>query len=508
MTSATSSTANSLSSLLNSLNSAAGGSSSSSSGSSGTSTGTSSSTGGTISSPGIGSNLNVNAIVTALVNARQAAPQAQITNKTNQINTTLSGLTSLNTSLSALQAALATLKSVNTFNSYTATLTPTNGTNSIGTATTMSSARPGIYTVAVTQLATAQQRASDAYKAGSAVGDGTLSVTVGANTMNIPVSATNSLSDIATAINKSSSNPGVTATIINGVNGQQLMLSSSKTGVTNGFTISANATSSDELQSLATKLNTAGGNEAVDAKLTINGIAVDSPTNTVTGMMDGVTLSLTSTGTNTLTVAQDSTAAKNAIQGFVTAYNSYATAVRSLSSYTPTSSIAGSASGTSGPLLGDSTLASLQRQIGSALSGAVKGNSIGTLANLGITRKISGSDNVGQLSIDSDKLSKALTANPSAVQDLFDGAAGYATKLNSAIDSYTSGAGIITMRITSLNKQLTQLGTQQKSLNSRMAVYQLQLQKQYTSLGTMMSSLNNTSTYLTTALAQLTNSKN
>jgi flagellar hook-associated protein 2 len=50
------------------------------------------------------------------------------------------------------------------------------------------------------------------------------------------------------------------------------------------------------------------------------------------------------------------------------------------------------------------------------------------------------------------------------------------------------------------------LGTQQKSLNSRMAVYQQQLQQQYTRLGTMMSSLNNTSSYLTTALAQLTNS--
>ena len=441
-----------------------------------------------------------------MVNARQAAPQAQITNKTTQINNTLSGLNTLSSALSALQSALATLTSVNTFNSYGATLTPTGGSNSIGTTSTMSSARPGTYTVAVTQLATAQQRASEAYKSGSAVGAGTLNISVGANTMNVPVSATSSLSDIATAINKSSSNPGVTATIINGVNGQQLMLSSSKTGVANSFTVSANATSSDGLQALATTLNTAGSNEAVDAKLTVNGIAVDSPTNTVTGMMDGVTLNLTSTGTNTLTVAQDTTAAKTAIQGFVTAYNSYVSAVSSVSSYTPTSSTAGSASGTAGPLLGDATLASLQRQIGSALSAAVKGNSIGTLANLGITRKVDTTTGASLLDIDTDKLSSALTSNPSAVQDLFNGSHGYAKTLNSALDSYTSSSGIITTRVAGLNKQLTQLSTQQKSLNSRMAVYQLQLQQQYTSLGTLMSSLNNTSSYLTTALAQLTNS--
>ena len=492
-TSATSSTASSLSSLLSSLtsNTSTGSTSGSSSSSS---SGTTSTGSGTISSAGIGSGLDVTAIVTALVNARQAAPQQQITNQTNQVNSTLGGLNSLNSALSSLQSALATLTSASTFSSYAATLTPTGGSSSIGTATTMSSAQPGTYTVAVSQLATAQQRASSAYTSGTAVGAGTLNVTVGKNTMNIAVSATNSLSDIATAINSSSSNPGVTATIINGANGQQLMLSSSKTGVANSFSISANATSSAGLQSLATTLNTAGSNEAVDAKLTINGIAVDSPTNTVTGMMDGVTLNLTSTGTNTLTVAQDPTAASNAIQGFVTAYNNYATTVSSLSSYDQTSGAAGS-------LLGDATLTSIQRQINSVLSSSVKGNSLGTLANLGITRQADGT-----LSLDTDKLSTTLASNPSAVQNLFNGTSGYATSLNSAIDAYTSSNGIITTRITSLNNQLTGLGTQQTALNSRMATYQTQLQQQYTALDTLMSTLNNTSSYLTTALAQLNDS--
>ncbi len=497
MTTTSATSGSSLSSLLNTLSSSTSGSSSSSSSGSTTSTsssGSSSSAGGTISSLGIGSGLDVNSIVTALVNARKAASQQQIDTRTSQTNSLLTGLSSLNSALGGIQSSLASLTSINTFNSYNATLTPTGGSSSIGSATTMSSAHPGTYTVNVSQLATAQKRASSAYASGAAVGAGALNISVGSNTMNVTVSATNTLSDIANAINGSTSNPGVTATIVNGANGQQLMLSSSKTGVANGFSISASSDSSAGLASLATTLNTPGSNEALDAKLTVDGIPVTSATNTVTGMMDGVTLNLTSTGTNTLTVAQDNTAATNAIQGFVDAYNSYVSTTSQLSSYD-------TSTGAAGVLLGDTTLTSVQRQINSVLSNSVKGNSVGTLANLGITRNADGT-----LSLDSDKLSTALQSNASAVKNLFTGTNGYATTLNTAINAYTSSGGIITTRMNSLNNTLTQLGQQQTALNSRMATYQTQLQQQYTSLDTLMSTLNNTSSYLTTALEQLTNS--
>jgi flagellar hook-associated protein 2 len=507
MTTTSATSGSSLSSLLNSLstnNSSSGSSGGSSSGTSSTggtdsSSGTGSSSnastaGGTISSTGLGSGLDVNSIVTALVNARKAASQNQIDSRTKQTNNLLTGLSSLNSALGGIQSALATLTSVNTFNSYSAALTVSGSSASIGTASTLSSAHPGTYTIAVSQLATAQKRTSDPVASGTAVGQGTISVTVGSNTMNVAVSATNTLADIATSINSSSSNPGVTATIVNGVNGQQLVLSSSKTGVANGFTVSANATSSSGLQALATKLNTAGSNEPQDAKLTIDGIDVTSASNSVSGKMDGVTLNLTGTGTNTLTVAQDNTAATNAIQGFVDAYNSYANTMSSLSSYD-------TSTGAAGVLLGDSTLTSVQRGVASVLSGAVKGNSIGTLANLGITRNADGT-----LALDKDKLAAAFQSNASAVKDLFTGTNGYGTKLNSTINAYTASGGIIPARMDSLSNTLTQLSQQQTALNARMATYQKQLQSQYTALDTLMSSLNNTSSYLTTALEQLNNS--
>jgi flagellar hook-associated protein 2 len=477
--------------LLNALGSATSGSSSTGST---PASGTSTSGTGTLSAAGIGSGLDVNSIVTALVNARKAASQQQITTRTTQTTNLQNGLNSLNSALSGIQSALATLSSVNTFNSFTSTLTPQGASNSIGSATTMSSAQAGNYTISVSQLATAQKRASSPVATNTPVGQGTLNITVGSTTMNLAVSATDTLSTIATAINSSSSNPGVTATIVNGANGQQLMLSSSKTGVANAFSISANATSSAGLTALANTLNTPGSNEAQDAKLTVDNIPVTSASNTVTGMMDGVTLNLTGTGTNTLTIAQDNTAATNAIQGLVTAYNSYVSTVSSLSSYD-------TSSGAAGVLLGDTTLTSVQRSISSVLSSSVKGNALGTLTNIGITRNADGT-----LNLDTDQLASAFQSNPSAVKDLLVGTNGYATNLNTAINAYTQSGGIIPTRLTSLQNTLTQLGTQQTDLNNRMATYQSQLQAQYTQLDTLMSSLNNTSSYLTTALAQMTNS--
>ncbi|MFC5580259.1 flagellar filament capping protein FliD [Rhodanobacter terrae] len=483
MTSVTS--GGSLSSLLNALTG-----SSSSSGTPSSSTGTGQAI---LSSAGIGSGLDVTSIVTALVNAKQAAPQAQITNAVNAANSTLTGLGTLSSTLNSLQSAVTALTNASTYDSYTASLAAT----TIGTVSTLSNASPGSYALNVTQLATAQQRTSSAYAGTAAIGSGTLNIAVGSSNVSIAVSSTATLSDIATAINGASGNPGVIATVINGTGGSQLLLSSGKTGVVNGFTISAAGGSSSGLASLATGLNTAGSSEAKDAQLTLNGIGVSSASNAVSGAIDGVTLNLAATGSTTLSVTQDTSSTVTAIQAFVTAYNSYASSIGTLSSYNATTHA-------SGPLLGDSTLNSVQSQISGALSKSVPGNSIGSLASLGITRQADGT-----LSVNSTTLNAALSANPAAVKDLFSGTNGYATHLDTVIGTFTSSTGIIPTRQQSITSSLSTLSTQQTALNARMAVYQQQLQAQYTNLDTLMSSLNNTSSFLTTTLAQLNNtSKN
>ena len=478
MTTPSVTTGNNLSSLLNS------GSTGTTSGTTGSSTG---GTSGLITAAGIGSKLDVNAIVNALVTAKQAGPQAQITRQATQTSATLTGLASLQSGLSSLQSALSALTQTSTFSSFNATLADA----TIGTTTTMSNAQAGSYTLDVTQLATAQKRSSAAYGQAAAIGSGTLSIGVGANSFNLSVSATDTLSNIAANINGASGNPGVTATVVYGAGGAQLLLSSSKTGVANGFTISADSASSAGLGALASQLGTVGSNEAQDAKLSLDGIAISSASNSVSGAIDGVTINLAKTGSTQLTVSQDNSVATTALQNFVSAYNSYVGTVGTLSSYDATS-------GTAGVLLGDSMLTSVQRQIAAVLGSRVAGNSIGSLAALGVTRQADGT-----MALDNTRLASTLSSNPAAVQDLFTGPKGYATQLNATLTTFTSSSGVLATRQQSLNDSLSKLDTQQTQLNARMSVYQSQLLKQYTALDTLMSQLNNTSSYLTSALAAM-----
>jgi flagellar hook-associated protein 2 len=465
------------------------GTSTSTSGSS--SSGTTSISGtGLLSSLGLGSGLDVTSIINALVNAKQAGPKAQIAAQTAQDQNQVAGLTGLGTALSALQSALSELTSSTTYTTYNATLSNT----AVGTASTLPNATPGTYDINVGSLAAAQKRLSGAFSSTATVGTGTLNISVGSNTIAVPVSSTDTLSSIATSINNAANNPGVSATVVVGTSGSQLVLTSTKTGVANAFSISASSDSSSGVSSLATSLNTAGSSEASDASLTIDGIAVTSASNQVSGALTGVTLNLAATGTSTLTVAQDTSPISSAVNDFVTAYNSYASMIGTLSSYDPTS-------GTAGVLLGDTTLASIQRQVSSLISSSVSGNSIGTLANLGITRNADGT-----MSLDASTLATALSSNPSAVQGLFSGTNGLATQLNNTVNNYTSSDGILQTRITSLNANLTSLQTETTALNQRMSVYQQQLAQQYTALGTLISSLNNTSSYLTQSLAALNDS--
>ena len=445
---------------------------------------------GLLSSAGIGSGLDVNAIITALVNAKQAGPAQQISSQTTQLQAQEAGLTALGSALNSLQTTLGKLGSSLTFTTYAATL----GNTALGTTSTLPNAQPGSYNLTVNHLATAQTRASSAYASGSAVGAGTLTVSVGNQSMNLNVSATDSISSIATAINQSSGNPGVQATIVNGANGAQLLLTSTKTGVANGFSVSAGSGSSAGLSSLATTLNTAGSNEASDASLSIDGIAVTSASNSVSGALNGVTLNLVATGSSTLTVSQDTSAVTGAVSDFVNAYNSYISTVGTLSSYDPSSK-------QGGVLLGDTTLMSVQRQVNSVLSSSVPGNSIGSLAALGITRNADGT-----LSSNSSTLGSALQSNPGAVQDLFAGTNGYATRLNSMLDGFTASNGILATRTASIQSQLSNLSQQSTALTARMNVYATQLRQQYTALDTLMSSLNNTSSYLTSSLQAMLNS--
>jgi flagellar hook-associated protein 2 len=427
------------------------------------------------------SQLDVNTLVSALVTGATAAQSMTIATAVNSDNTQLSALGSMQSSMSNLLGSLSGLSDGSIFTQLSATMS-----GSGITATTASGAAAGSYTVSVQQIATANQISSAAYAANATLGTGNLNIGVGSNTMTIALtSSNNTLSGIASAINSATNNPGVTASVVTGTDGQHLVLTSTQTGLANTVTVSADPTVDTGMATAKFTQVTAGQ----DAKLTVSGTPVDSASNNVTTAMSGVTLSLTSASvgtTQTLAVATDTSSIVTAMQNFTTAYNAWISTVKSLSSYNSTSN-------TAGPLLGDAMLNSAVNGIASIMaSGITVGGTTYSLAQLGMDL-----NDDGTVTLTSSTLQSTLAATPSMVSNTFNATNGIGQQLSSFISSYTSAVtGQIAQRNSTLQADLTSQQAAQSSLAAYQASLTSQYQAQFTQLNTIMSQTQSNTTYL------------
>lgn len=427
------------------------------------------------------STLDVNSLVSALVTAKTAAQATTLANQQSSDNTTLSAIGQMKSSLTALQNSLTGLSDGSIFSQLGATMSGAGIT-----ATTSTGAAAGSYSINVQQIATANQISSGAYAANATLGTGTLTVGVGASSMTVNLDSTNNtLAGLASAINASTSNPGVTASVVTATDGQHLVLTSTQTGAANTVTLSAGA-------GVNTGLNTASFTQVTagqDAKLTISGNALTSASNNVTGAMTGVTLSLTSAAvgtTQTLSVATNNSAITTAVQNFANAYNGWVSTQKSLSSYDASSS-------TAGPLLGDAMLNSAVNGIASIMaSGVTVGGTTYSMAQIGLNL-----NNDGTLNFSSSTLQSALTASPTMVQNVFNGTNGIGLQLSTFINSYTeSTVGQIDQRSASINTDLTSLTQQQSSLTAYQQSLTDQYNAQFTALNNLMTQMQNNTSYL------------
>ncbi|CAG4910209.1 flagellar filament capping protein FliD [Paraburkholderia gardini] len=427
------------------------------------------------------STLDVNSLVSALVTAKTAGQNATIVNKQSLDNTEVSAIGSLKSALSSLQTTLSGLADGSTLSSVAATVS-----SSALTATTTTGAVAGNYTVNVTQVATANKISSQAFTSSDTIGSGTLTIGLGSTgTMSLNVTSGQSLSDIASAINSSSNNPGVSASVITAADGQHLVIQSTATGAANTVSVTAGS-------GLSSKLNSSGYTTVTtgqDAQFTIDGNAVTSASNTVTNALSGVTLVLSAAaiGTpQTVTVATDPTATTKAINDFVTAYNNYVTTAAGLSGYDTTSA-------TAGPLLGDSMLNQINNGLANLISGGVTtGGNTFSLSSIGIDLQPDGT-----MAVDQSTLTAAATSNSPALAGLFNTTNGIGTTLNSFVNTYVQSSGTIDQRTASLNSDLSNLSDQATALTDYQTTLTAQYNAQFTALNTLMSQMQNNTQYLT-----------
>lgn len=152
--------------------------------------------------------------------------------------------------------------------------------------------------------------------------------------------------------------------------------------------------------------------QAQDAALEVDGIAVTRSTNSVSGVIDGVTINLADVTEETaqLTVSVDKTTAKSTIRDFVNAYNSLVQEIDRQTAYDAENDVAS-------PLMGDSTVRSIRSSVTNLVTGRIPGMSADRLNSLG-QAGVSLNRN-GQLEIDSARLDEALASNYEDVVALF-----------------------------------------------------------------------------------------
>jgi flagellar hook-associated protein 2 len=380
------------------------------------------------------SGLPIDSLVSAQMQIEQQ-PLTDIKTKISSYNTKLSAYSTLKSGLSTFQTAVDKLATAAKFNAQTVTATDSTTISATADGTAVN----GNYNVTVSQLATSQKLASAAYSSTTdIVGTGKLTISFGTYTAaagSTPASFTanssksdivvditsgnNTLGGIRDAIN--AKNASVTASIVNDGSGNRLVVTSKDTGEVNSLKITAtdddgNNTDASGLSALAYDPLASSNNmtqmmAAKNALLTVDGMSISKATNTVSDVIQGVTLTLkgVTSASNALSVATDTTTIQSSVQSFVDAYNALNTSMRNLTKFVSAGSSA------NGVLLGDSTARNMMVKLKSMLSASSPtATTYKTLSDIGVSM---GSD--GSLTLDSTKLQKAITANVGDVAKLF-----------------------------------------------------------------------------------------
>ena len=420
-----------------------------------------------------GGTLDINNIVSQLMVA-ESRPFLAMQAKEKAYTAQLSAYGTLSGALGAFQTSVTGLSDPAKFNAIGAT----SSDSAIVTAIAAKGAVKGSYSVNVAQLAQSQTLTSAGQSSVTAqIGAGaatTLTFEFGkidggslaagkysgatfeqdalrsARTVTID-SSNNSLQGIRDAINKA--NIGVSATIISdgSASPNRLVLTSTQTGETSSMRIGvagdsgirdllaydpASPPPSDPVDPAASVQNLTQNSVGQNTKLTINGVAVTSPTNNVSEAIQGVTLSALKIGTSTVNVTSDNSGVKTALNNFIKSYNELNTTIAGLTAPAPDLKQGAARSG--GPLQGDATTRTLQSSLRKVFGAPVPGldGSVTSLNQLGVSFQRDGS-----LKLDSAKLQKAIDNNLDDVTKLLSTAGSATDSLVTFVGS-TSSSGV------------------------------------------------------------------
>lgn len=433
-----------------------------------------------ITSLGVGSGLNLNGLVDQLAAAERQKLTPILQQQTAQ-KTKISAYGRLQSAMDRVQTSIAALNDASAFQKQKSTVT---GTGVLATAG--NTANAGRYEVTVTQLARSGSAASNSVALDQALTttDTALTLNFGSGdtqtSYNVNITAGSTLADIRNQIN-ADKDSGVTASIVNDGTGFRLALSSKETGE------EASLVGFSGLDSLTMDAATVRAGQ--DAKLNVNGIEITSKTNRVEEAIQGVTLDLTAVSENpvTLVIERDQGSLKDAIKDFVKNYNEMKSTVGRMTAFNGQGE-------TSGELVGDRTVRTIENQLRRDITDNVGTGDISRLSQMGITI-----DARGRLSVDETKLDETVANNPEGLAAFFAGdtkTGGFAGRLNETLKSITSDTGIIKSSVSSAEQRVESLKERMVRMESSIERSVERYRKQFGQLDGMLSQMNSMSEYL------------
>ena len=471
---------------------------------------------GRISSAGIGSGIDVNSIVTQLL-ALERRPIDLLSATRTKLDAQLSSYGKLQASLGAVRDAARALTDASAWTPTTVASSDAAAVSAISSG----SSPPGNYAVEVTRLAAAQSATTVTIPTpASVVGTGTLTIEMGQWFTDppdfTPNAGTNSISitigpgeDTLTAIRDkiNAAGAGVAASIVNDATGSRLAIRSKESGEENGFRISVadddgNGSDTSGLSMLA--FNPAGSSSMVQAQaaanavLTINNIPINSASNTLTDVLDGLTVRVSrlTTGPVDLSVNRDNETIKKTITTFAEAYNGLVKLMREQTAYDENAK-------TAGTLQGDSTAVGLMNKLRTMVGSSSGATTAFTrLADVGLEPQRDGT-----LLVNASKLDSAL----GRIDDLKaffsrdeDGTAsdGFGTMLRQFADLTLGADGAISTRQDSLRTRIEGISDRTAQMEDRLLLTEKRLRDQYTKLDSNMAALSSLQAYISQQVTQ------
>ncbi len=405
---------------------------------------------------GGGSGIDIQGLAQKLVAAEKQPREAAINADISKTEARITGYGALKSALDELRTSFATLDDA----SDLASLTTSNSQPTAFSVTTGPKAEAGAYELEVTRPALAQRSVGTFADRTTRLNGSqafTLSFTLGSDPSAVP-----------TTIEVKTDTPGGIVSAINGsgIAGLKAQLVDTGSAIKVVVTGPEGAANTFSLTSSAAGASFATTQSPRDATLVLNGETLTRPSNTITDVLDGVTLKLynATSGSARLDLTRDTSGITSKIEGLVTAYNQFQDSVKVLGDRASKVEVFG------GALAGDTLLRNIESIVRRFITDPQEtGNSQFVKAPRDAGLAI---DRNGALKLDKDKLASALQLHFDEVVDMFTAGTDNKSVYSSAPVGAAGGA---VRRITELLKSSDMLESQTKSATKQVDAYKEQL---------------------------------